>query len=157
MDSSPVMTTQEVAVYLRVSTATVYRLARAGQIPATRVGRSWRFHRRLIDEWLCAGHRVPDDYPPDWDEIARQVKEAAGWRCEHCGSPHNPESGHVLTVHHLDGNPANSDPENLVALCQRCHLRWQNTWRPGQLVMDFARPQWMKKRGWGGDTYSNTT
>jgi excisionase family DNA binding protein len=144
-----VMTAREVAAYLRVSKATVYRLANAGQIPATRVGRSWRFHRRLIDEWLCAGHQVPADYPPDWDEIARRVKDAAGWRCEHCKAPHNPESGHVLTVHHLDGDPANCDPKNLVALCQRCHLRWQNSWRPGQLVMDFARPEWMKTRGLG--------
>jgi 5-methylcytosine-specific restriction endonuclease McrA len=29
----------------------------------------------------------------------------------------------VLTVHHLDGVPENSQRSNLVALCQRCHLR----------------------------------
>lgn len=29
----------------------------------------------------------------------------------------------VLTVHHLDGDPTNNVRENLVALCQRCHLR----------------------------------
>ena len=29
----------------------------------------------------------------------------------------------VLTVAHLDHNPANNDPSNLAALCQRCHLR----------------------------------
>lgn len=28
----------------------------------------------------------------------------------------------VLTVHHLDEQPENNDPVNLVALCQRCHL-----------------------------------
>lgn len=28
----------------------------------------------------------------------------------------------VLTVAHLDQNPANNEPANLVALCQRCHL-----------------------------------
>lgn len=27
----------------------------------------------------------------------------------------------VLTVAHLDHDPANNDPENLKALCQRCH------------------------------------
>lgn len=30
----------------------------------------------------------------------------------------------VLTVAHLDHNPANNAPENLRALCQRCHLRY---------------------------------
>ena len=29
----------------------------------------------------------------------------------------------VLTVAHLDHNPANNDYANLKALCQRCHLR----------------------------------
>lgn len=29
----------------------------------------------------------------------------------------------VLTVHHRDGDPTNNRSENLVALCQRCHLR----------------------------------
>lgn len=27
-------------------------------------------------------------YPPDWPEIARDVKERAGWRCERCGVRH---------------------------------------------------------------------
>ena len=30
----------------------------------------------------------------------------------------------VLTVAHLDHNPANCDPDNLKALCQMCHLRY---------------------------------
>jgi len=30
----------------------------------------------------------------------------------------------VLTVAHLDHNPANCDPENLRAMCQRCHLAY---------------------------------
>lgn len=30
----------------------------------------------------------------------------------------------VLTISHRDHNPANNDPENLRALCQRCHLRY---------------------------------
>ena len=67
-----------------------------------------------------------EPYPDDWDEIARAVKDAAGWRCEvaNCKQPHNRERGYVLTVHHKDGNPANCAPENLAALCQRCHMVW---------------------------------
>lgn len=30
----------------------------------------------------------------------------------------------VLTVAHLDHNPANCDPDNLRALCQSCHLNY---------------------------------
>ena len=89
------------------------------------------------------------EYPPNWDEIAQQVKEAAGWRCEHCDRPHDPAAGYTLTVHHLDGDPTNCSPENLVALCQRCHLHWQGRWKPGQTVMEFARPEWMTRRRLG--------
>ena len=67
-----------------------------------------------------------DKYPPDWPEIARRVKEKAGWKCEWCGKPHNPKvPGETLTVHHLDGDPSNCDESNLRALCQRCHLKDQ--------------------------------
>jgi excisionase family DNA binding protein len=47
-----VMTAEEAAAYLRVSRATVYKLARAGEIPAMQIGSHWRFRRDLIDEWL---------------------------------------------------------------------------------------------------------
>lgn len=63
-------------------------------------------------------------YPPDWDAIARAVKAAAGWRCEACGVPHGPVPC-VLTVDHFDHDPSNSDPANLIPLCQVCHLRRQ--------------------------------
>jgi hypothetical protein len=88
-------------------------------------------------------------YPVNWNEIATRIKDLARWCCEHCGHPHDPEDGYTLTVHHLDGDLANCAWENLVALCQRCHLRWQNTWQPGQSVMAFARPEWMAERGLG--------
>jgi 5-methylcytosine-specific restriction endonuclease McrA len=29
----------------------------------------------------------------------------------------------ILTVHHIDGNKENNSLLNLIALCQRCHLR----------------------------------
>ena len=47
-----VLTANEVAQYLRLSAATVYRLAQAGAIPSVRIGRVWRFQRKLLDEWL---------------------------------------------------------------------------------------------------------
>jgi len=56
-------------------------------------------------------------------------------------------SGHVLTVHHLDGDPANCTPENLVTLCQRCHPHLQARCRPRQMVMGFAVMAWMEERG----------
>ena len=51
MDES-FLTTEEVLEYLQVNLRTVYRLIKAGKIPAVRVGRQWRFRKRDIDAWL---------------------------------------------------------------------------------------------------------
>jgi excisionase family DNA binding protein len=46
------LNTEEVLEYLQVNLRTVYRLIKAGKIPAVRVGRQWRFRKRDIDAWL---------------------------------------------------------------------------------------------------------
>jgi 5-methylcytosine-specific restriction endonuclease McrA len=104
-------------------------------------------------------HSHGGDYPPDWPQIALQVKEAAGWKCVRCGHPHDPASGHTLTVHHIDMNPANCAWWNLAALCQRCHLTIQAKVRIEQPYM-LPHSKWFKpfvagyhahKYGWPED------
>lgn len=46
------MTVMEVARFLRVPKSTVYKLARLGQLPASKIGKHWRFLRRDIHEWM---------------------------------------------------------------------------------------------------------
>jgi excisionase family DNA binding protein len=46
------LTTAEVLAYLQVNLRTVYRLLKAGKIPAVRVGRQWRFRKSDVDAWL---------------------------------------------------------------------------------------------------------
>src|ERR687887_2249616 len=38
-----------------VSTTTIYNFARKGDIPATRVGREWRFARANLIQWVANG------------------------------------------------------------------------------------------------------
>ena len=47
---SPVLTVHEVAAYLRVPPSTVYKLARAGTLLATRRRKHWRILRDAIEE-----------------------------------------------------------------------------------------------------------
>ena len=79
-------------------------------------------------------------YPPDWREVSVAIKTRAGWQCEcvgECGlhpgkrceelhgEPAKWAKGKIiLTVAHLDHTPENCDDENLKAMCQRCHLRY---------------------------------
>jgi excisionase family DNA binding protein len=45
-----ILTTEQAAVYLQVSTDAVKRLARQGKLPAAKVGRGWRFRKADLDE-----------------------------------------------------------------------------------------------------------
>lgn len=50
--TNPWMTVKELASYIKISTDLIYKLAHAGEIPVSKVGNRWRFHRDEIDEWL---------------------------------------------------------------------------------------------------------
>ncbi len=51
-----VLSVREVAQYLKLNEQTVYRLAREGKLPASKIGKQWRFSRRDI-EALIHEHR----------------------------------------------------------------------------------------------------
>ena len=98
---------------------------------------------------------MKDRYPDDWKEISQRIRfERAKGRCEWCGAENyaaHPETGSrvILTVAHLDHDPANNGEENLAALCQRCHNRYDGPKRAsnrkhnahreaGQLRIDYG-------------------
>jgi hypothetical protein len=87
---------------------------------------------------------VANGYPADWPEISRRIRERSGGQCEcegECGL-HRTHPGPrrcterngarakwaggvvILTVAHLNHTPADCRDENLKAMCQRCHLRY---------------------------------
>lgn len=61
------LTTAEVLEYLHVNLRTVYRLIKAGKLPAVRVGRQWRFRKTDLDAWLDG-------------QVARRAAAPAGGR-----------------------------------------------------------------------------
>lgn len=68
-------------------------------------------------------------YPPDWKAISLRIREREGQCCKWCGAengkPHPQTASRVvLTVAHLNHDTADNRDENLAALCQRCHLRY---------------------------------
>jgi 5-methylcytosine-specific restriction endonuclease McrA len=95
------------------------------------------------------------DYPDNWTEIATAIKQAAGYRCSRCDRQCLPATNsyrHLdlplrralsAQVHHLDGNPSNNHPSNLVSLCAGCHLRMHRHHpqpTPGQLSLKLKLP-----------------
>ena len=71
-------------------------------------------------------------YPKSWKEIRQQILKRANNRCEFCGRINHSmvDNGQgkiikvVLTIAHLNHTPEDCRPENLRALCQRCHNRY---------------------------------
>lgn len=49
---SEILTVMDVAQFLRVPKSTVYKLARLGELPASKIGKHWRFLRRDIHQWM---------------------------------------------------------------------------------------------------------
>lgn len=69
-------------------------------------------------------------YPENWKEISARIRfERARGRCEKCGATHfqpHPLTGSrvVLATAHLNHIPEDVRNENLQAMCQRCHLKY---------------------------------
>ena len=89
MNDQHFLTTDEVLEYLQINPRTVYRLIRAGKLPAVRVGRQWRFRKQDIDAWLigtrAAGGKprverprilVVDDEEPVRELVAKTLASA---------------------------------------------------------------------------------
>ena len=72
-------------------------------------------------------------YPANWNEIAQEIKDQAGWKCEKCSRqcrfPGEQFDTHrrTLTVAHINHVEMDCRPENLVALCPVCHLQYDET------------------------------
>jgi hypothetical protein len=85
-------------------------------------------------------------YPANWKFISRNVIKDAGNCCELCYAPNGEivyrhkekdwphpwtetvafggkKTKIVLTLHHIDGDKTNNSKLNLIALCQKDHLR----------------------------------
>ena len=57
-----------------------------------------------------------------WRARRKAIARAAG-RCESCGDQLElkPNGRPDCQTHHLDGDPKNNDPANLLVCCTRCH------------------------------------
>ncbi len=52
MNQEVLLNVKQVAQYLQLKESTIYSWAQDGKIPAIKIGRTWRFRRADLDEWL---------------------------------------------------------------------------------------------------------
>lgn len=53
-ETDEIMTIEEVAKYLKLKPQTIYTWAQTGKIPAAKLGKEWRFSKRILDEWFLS-------------------------------------------------------------------------------------------------------
>jgi PTS system nitrogen regulatory IIA component len=61
-ENRKIMTLAEMADYLRIAKRSLVRMARRGDIPATKVASQWRFMRSVVDDWLIARMKALPDH-----------------------------------------------------------------------------------------------
>jgi hypothetical protein len=89
-------------------------------------------------------------YTQAWErgETQAKAKERAGDCCETCGKKYY--TGALFSCHHIDMNRSNDHPDNIVFLCNRCHLECHRvSWTPGDILPLKWRkniPQWIVGR-----------
>lgn len=93
--------------------------------------RAWRdMIARSVTGSLNPRYQAKDQatpYAPGWGRLhKRLIRERAGYRCERCG-----QEAKRLHIHHKDWSKDNHHPENLQALCVRCHFAVHPRRNPG--------------------------
>jgi 5-methylcytosine-specific restriction endonuclease McrA len=67
-------------------------------------------------------------YPKNWQELRKKVLIRANNACELCPAVNYQKhwktgSKVILTIHHINFDITDSRMCNLIALCQRCHIK----------------------------------
>jgi len=74
-------------------------------------------------------------YPRMWQASADEIRRRHGYECYRCGKTQTravSEHGKRLAVHHIDQNRWNMSVDNLVPLCQSCHMEVHNELMAGE-------------------------
>lgn len=84
----------------------------------------WLGKKRFNDITKCnfwQGGKSYEIYSADWTQTLKQsIRERDHYQCQICGKNQGDES---LSIHHIDYNKQNCDPNNLISLCRICHSK----------------------------------
>lgn len=92
-----------------------------GKIPPQRRGKDSNFWKGGISFEV---------YPVEWTQtLKRSIRERDRYICQICSKP---QEDIAHDVHHIDYDKHNCDPNNLVTLCKKCHMK-----------TNFNRKKWL--------------
>jgi excisionase family DNA binding protein len=77
----PLLTSAEAANILRVNPKVLERWAKAGEIPAFKVGKFWRYRSSDLDEWVSSRLANTASIPPPLNPPGQAVVESGRQAC----------------------------------------------------------------------------
>lgn len=93
-------------------------LFRKGRSPWNKGKAGLQKGRRGEASNLWKGGKSFEPYSVDWTKTLRKsIRQRDGYICQICGFEPS------IYVHHIDYDKKNSNPDNLITLCQKCHSR----------------------------------
>jgi len=64
-----------------------------------------------------------EPYSPEFNnQLKEQIRSRDNFRCKECGYTEK-QLEHKLSIHHIDFNKQNNNPNNLISLCPSCHAQ----------------------------------
>jgi len=80
-------------------------------------------HKGEKCNWWQGGKSF-EEYSVDWVvTLKRSIRERDHYTCQLCNKEQGDEA---LSVHHIDYNKKNCNPDNLISLCRSCHSKTNN-------------------------------
>lgn len=92
-----------------------------------------RYYRKVCDVCYRAGSNAKQPVP-NWAKAGYKKKP----KCDRCGFVAKDQK--QLQVFYVDGNPKNTDWNNLRTICANCAIEVSNPkfkWKPTDLIADF--------------------
>jgi hypothetical protein len=90
-------------------------------------------------------------YSVDWTQtFKRSIRERDNYTCQLCGKL---QGDLAFCVHHIDYDKLNSNPNNLITLCHKCHVKtnfnreyWENLLNGTALTADQINYLWVQRK-----------
>jgi hypothetical protein len=100
-----------------------------GQIPHNKGKVGW-YSGELASNWQ--GGKSFEEYPEEFKLIKPLIRTRDNFICQECGFTEK-QLKRKLSVHHIDYNKKNNNPNNLISLCVSCHTQ-----------TNYSREDWEK-------------
>lgn len=77
-----------------------------------------------FNDYADSNDITPRNYPSNWEEISRKIRQQADYICQQCGFNGGSYEKHkYIDCHHMNADRSNSNKDNLRVLCIYCHSK----------------------------------